>query len=60
MVSKQTPSPLADAIRAQQAVVNQLADEHHDAVLSMQDKGAQLAKANNELAALLWAQQTAK
>lgn len=50
---KSAPSPLQDAIRAQQAVVNQLADEHAEAHNTMTVKGEQLRRAHADLTALL-------
>lgn len=54
MASKKAePTPLQDAIRTQQAVVNQLADEHAEAHNTMVVKGEQLHRAHAELTALL-------
>lgn len=51
-MAKKDSTPLADAIRAQQAVVNQLADEHAEAHNTMTVKGEQLRRAHAELTAL--------
>ena len=54
MASKKAePNPLADAIKAQTAVVNQLADEHAELQNAQAVKGEQLRRAHEELTALL-------
>jgi hypothetical protein len=50
---KATPTPLQDAIRAQQSVVNQLAEEHSDLQNQQAVKGEQLRRAHVELTNLL-------
>lgn len=50
-------TPLQDAIRAQQAVVNQLADSHSQALIDMHRAGELLARAHGELNTLLAQQQ---
>lgn len=47
------PTPLDDAIRAQKAVVNQLADQHALEMTVMQETGDKLATAHDALSVLL-------
>lgn len=47
------PDPLDDAIRAQQSVINQLADQHAEKVRALQDHGKVLAAAHDTLTALI-------
>lgn len=54
MASKKAePTALADAIKAQMAVVNQLADEHAELQNAQAVKGEALHRAHGELTALL-------
>jgi hypothetical protein len=58
MASKRAePTPLQDAIRAQQSVVNQIADEHADAMQMAQKAGNRLEIAHGVLNDLLAQQQ---
>lgn len=56
-MAQKVPTPLQDAIRAQQSVINQLAEEHAAAQTAMAVKGDQLARAHAELTTLLNQQQ---
>lgn len=47
------PTPLDDAIAAQQAVIRQLADQHALEVTVMQETGDKLASAHDALTKLL-------
>jgi hypothetical protein len=52
-MAQKEPTPLQDAIRAQRAVVDQLADEHAEAHAAMAAKGEQLMQAHATLDKLL-------
>jgi hypothetical protein len=58
-MAKKEPSSLADAIRAQQAVVNQLADEHAEARNAVAVVVEKLQRAHCELTNLLNRQMSA-